>query len=266
MYTVNDHAMVEYQENDEFTFTQMNTMIHRLLSRKNRNNGLGRHLLSKLRLSGSFQHFWRDEHSGLVGFAGERSQVRNQYHLLVSGVSSDALVERLNNPSRHARSLERTRLCRRERRRLRALGLYIEYHSLTPRPLLGASRRLKQHFRNHEITWAQAVKAIAYSANLTTGDVHERLGESLDERGVATFRLNGSFAYRVEFVDSYRGLVSASALVRIYATNANDHLAHRRLRSSLKHLLHCERREKVKSRREYAAAKRGYRAAKILCA
>lgn len=226
-----------------FRPTEVTLLINTLLTRKERNNGIGRHLLRWLSQDGFCRH---DAPKGkhTTGFYCARVQ-EGRYSVHFFGEKTSEWLERLNAPSAQKNALQASRLTRRERRRLRALGEWQDSPKVRlPRPLAGANGGLKHHFKNTKVTFEQVVSAIARATRLRLEWVQRRLFESLDHRGVVTLRLRGGFVFRIDTVDEFRGILDFNTLVQIRTTKDNRHAAYRRLRRYLKRGLDLESRHK----------------------
>lgn len=237
-----------------FTLAEATVILNGLLSKKARNNGIGKYLLHVLRMRSTCSYTYPAGRSlsFTVRHVGE-----GRFAVSLLGSFVQELVERLNHPARQSLALSATRACREERRRLRALGLYHEAPLLkAPRALAGANGTLRHHFQNSEITCADAIAVIAYAARLDKVVVRERLMRSLDEQSVATLRLKGGFVFRIDFSTRFRGLLDLSAPVTLRTTNDNTHAAHRRLRKALRTRLDRERKARQEAAEQFRSIRR----------
>lgn len=259
MYTISldsANCLLSFEEGgvktSTFTVHEVKVIVDGLLDRRARNNGVGRHLLSLLRMKGMFQHHFSGN-SGDLGFMAYKTP-SNQYAVSLFGDYRHGLVNQLNRPGECSLAIAQMRSMRAERRRLRALGLYRDpVRPNTPRALVGANVNLKRHFRNSTLTYLDAVLVIAHAARLNRDWVQKRLLRSLDVRAIASLRLKGGFVFRVDLSHKFRGLLDLSAPVELRTTNDNRHLAYRRLRNSLRKRLKRERRARVVAQQNYEA-------------
>lgn len=217
-----------------------------LLTRKERNNGVGRHLLHNMRRKGShLQMYWDAETESTFGFFLKKAPgEQTRFSLYLFGETAWKLLARLNGKILQEYAVMETERRRNERRKLKKAGLWRELPRIKSlRALPGASRRLKRHFRNSALTWSAAMEAIGYALRKDRSWVHERLTRSLDERGVASFRTDGGFVFRVDLAHPSR-LPDALGAVELLTTNDNSHGAYRRLRNFLRRHFKCGRRHR----------------------
>ncbi len=245
-------------QRSKFGLEEIKTIINSLLGKKARNNGVGRHLLSSLRIQKTCRH----DFSTITGSLGFFSQALNNgtYSITLFGDYPHELLDRLNRCGSQARAIARTKRLRDARKWKRSLGKYHEpVRQQIPRALPGSGDSLKRHFRHSEITLSQAITAIARATEFDQRWVRRRLYRSLDERSVASIRLPGGFVFRVDLLRCYRGLLDLSAPVEIRTTKDNTHKAYRRLRNASRKLLQHEQKLRAAGAIQFAAWQRDRR-------
>ena len=239
-----------------FTFPQVSNVINTLLDRKARNNGVGRHLASTLKLTGECHYLFPHRMRGNeLGFSCRVVSNESLYALGLAGEESnvDFLIRRLN-----ARESLRIAIYRGQELAKQTRGTHKKGTPL--KAVAGASRvRQKRHFQNSDVRLEVLVRAIAHAGRLTTSRVHGELMETLQRNGsVATLRV-GSFIFRVEFPTYGRNsLVDVSGSLLLYTTSDNSHPAYRRLRNFLRKHFNSERKE-TNIAREIVLSTRRYR-------
>ena len=174
--------------------------------------------------------------------------MEGRYSIVLKGHNLEALITRLNAPEHALLALRQTREERKERRALRA------HTPRTPkekkqRALPG---RLHHHFRNHPITWTDAVLLIARATRRNRNAIQKKLVSTLDIQGVASLRLKSGFVFRVDLPSSYRGLINSLAEVEIRTTDDNRHPAYRRFRMYTKRHLDLTSRARQSRNAHYA--------------
>lgn len=233
-----------------FTLNELDMLIHRLLFRKERNNGVGRMLMSRLRLSwhgfseGQLRYTLPNTLSGFV--VRPSFSFKDRFELVLFG-DTEALVGNLNGRPQSARQ-DLPRQPREAKPRVKRQKLL--------RALPGASGGLHWHFRNHDLTWDAATLLLAKASGNSVSWVRRKLYASLDERGVASVRFSGEFVARIDLGISFYGLLNTSRAIELRTTDNNRNPMYRKLRSLLKVHFDCEPRTRQRAQAAYHAARR----------
>lgn len=263
------HNRDEYRE-FSFTLGEVRSIIGRILNRKMRRNGVGKSLMFDLFATGSCEVlFGVDQQGNELGFRCESpSGWRSGYRFSFFGRSTQYLINRLNDPKRHALALAATVRVRDIRRDLRKRGLWREPPRTTAtQNRLEKKPRFTRHFKKSVLMWSDAVHAIACATKQTVWWVQTHLYKSLTPEGVAAVCVyvegRGNFSFRVN-VANYRGLVSSDAHVQLETTRDEAPRAYRNLRNALRRTLNRERKEKQKVREQVRAFRKAKRRMQIL--
>lgn len=245
------HEVVGGKLSVPLTLNHLDTLVHRLLSRRERNNGHGRALISSVSLRGRTRYILKD---GYSGFEVRPSHTPEHFELYLFGERT-VLLDRLNAPSRSALAFQESREVAKERRRLKALGLY-EKPTRRKRRALADTNKMHHHFKNHVLSWDDAVKIVAKAAKRSVEGTRKKLLSTLDEQGVASLRLSSGFVFRIDLGYEYQGLLDIYERVELRSSKDNGSLAYRRLRALLKQHFNCERRARKEAQIIYLAQKR----------
>jgi len=254
-----------YREFD-FTLGEVRSIIGRILNRKMRNNGIGQALLFDLDATGICELSFGNGQSGSeFGFVCRRTERGFCFSFFGFGRAAQILINRLNDPTRHALTLVATRRLR----KLRREEIYI-----TPRTWVqkvGAKKDLQlvRQFKHSTLLWQDAVKVIAQASKESVWWVQTHLYRSLTPEGVATLCMHvkerGTFSFKVT-VPGYRGLVGLDTRVEMESTKDNEQGVYRRLRNSMRRALNRERKQKQVVREQVRAFREAKRRMHILAA
>lgn len=229
-----------------FTKGEIAGLVDKLLFRKERNNGVGRRLMSGLYVyseSGAFGAFSHTLQGTLSGFRVRRSLIfKDRYELVLFG-DVDGLLARVNGRECLSAALAQTKREREERRKQpnRPREKVKKLRSL---PGTG----LHWHFRNHPLTYDDAVLLLAKASRKEVSWIRRKLSASLDERGVGSVRFEAGFVARIDLGYRYTGLLNVYERIELRTSDNNTSLIYRRLRMLLKAHFGCEPRARVEAR------------------
>lgn len=223
-------------------------VIDRLLTRKERNNGIATYLTYNLRY-GYLRHVGKD---GRTGFKIVRSfTYPDRYEVIVFG-NVEYMLARANGAGQPSQP---RRTSTEERRAQTGISKGPRTKKAKPQRAL-PSTGLHWHFRNHDLSFDDAVRIIARASNRAVGPTRERIMKSLDDRGVGSFRLPGGFVFRVDVACIRAQCFDLLAPIELRTTDDNTQGAWRRLRHLLKVHFECLPRTRQKSQILFLAAKR----------
>lgn len=218
-----------------FNLSEVKAIIDSLLTRKMRNNGIGRHLVSRLLSTGNCTTHFRSQSSETYGFAWNRSASDSSiFELRLIGDYPQPLLRLLNRPcDEHAARIVHKKHKEERRVRRRALS-HIRPKGQVQRTIVGDNGNLRQHFKNTSLVWGMALRVVARAARMSVSEVENQFLSSMIERGAATLRIKTTFVLRVNLGHAFTGTVALSEPVSLWTTKDNAHPVYRRLRKALR--------------------------------
>lgn len=221
---------------DRFGLKEASSITDLMLTRKMRNNGVGRQLMSRLAATGACATYFRDQSGQTYGFAWARSRTDpSAYELRLVGDYPHPLLRGLNRALAESYALAAHRQRKELQRAARRAVSHLR-HRGGQRSIIGDNGGLHLHFKNTPLTWAGALRIISRAARMRICELEARLLASMIERGVAALRLKTTFVIRVNLGQAFAGDVPAAHPVTLWSTKDNRHPVYRRLRKAFRQI------------------------------